>query len=414
MSEFPTNWTRMKIGQFAKRVKRKNSNRICNNVLTISANDGLISQKEFFKKIVASKNTSGYTLLENSEFAYNKSYCEGFPVGAARRLRRYSDGIVSPLYICFCVNQELLDLKYADYLFDSQWFNSAIYSVAKEGGRSHGLLNLGINEFFDASLPIPPLHEQKKISEILFGIDNLIQKNKIKLDKLSLLKDALIQHLLLKGLDLHTYQKTSIGIFPNSWEIVGINSVCKFIKRGPSLSTNPLGKGIRYITSGNIVNDKISLEADYKFLDNFEGIDKCLIKKDDLILNCVNSKAKLASSALYSNNISSIVGFNNYALTIDDDRCLPSFIFYWTKTPNFYTQVKSFSKPAINQASFSKKDLEKIQIPLPSIEEQLKICQVIDPIFALQEELQIKIKKYISCKRGIANDLLLGRKRVKF
>ena len=120
MSNFPSNWQSMKIGEFAQRVKRKNSNSICDNVLTISANDGLISQKEYFNKIVASKDTSGYTLLENGEFAYNKSYSEGFPVGAARRLRKYSNGIVSPLYICFSIDQEILDLEYADYLFDSQ------------------------------------------------------------------------------------------------------------------------------------------------------------------------------------------------------------------------------------------------------------------------------------------------------
>ena len=260
---------------------------------------------------------------------------------------------------------------------------------------------------------MPPLPEQEKIVKILSGIENLVQINKIKLEKLSALKDALIQHLLFKGLDLHTFQQTSIGIFPTTWEIVGINSVCKFIKRGPSLSTNSLGKGIRYITSGNIVNDKISLETDFKFLDDFEGIDKCLIQKDDLILNCVNSEAKLASSALYKNNISSIVGFNNYALTLNLDKCLPSFIFYWTKTSNFHNQVKSVSKPAINQVSFSKKDLQKIQIPLPKLEEQLKICKIIDPIVSLQEKLQMKIKKYISFRRGLANDLLSGIKRVK-
>ena len=306
------------------------------------------------------------------------------------------------------LNKQLILPEFYSAYLNSDFFKYQVQQVITGDGRK----NLNLKDFIKLMIVFPPLPEQRKIAEIISKIDNLIQINKIKLEKISLLKDALIQNLLFKGLDLHTYQQKSIGILPTSWKIVGINSVCKFIKRGPSLATNSLGKGIRYITSGNIVNDKISLETDFKFLDNFEGIDKCLIQKDDLILNCVNSEAKLASSALYKNNISSIVGFNNYALTLNLDKCLPSFIFYWTKTSNFHNQVKSFSKPAINQVSFSKKDLEKIQIPLPPLEEQFKICQIIDPIVSLQEELQIKIKKYISFKRGLANDLLLGRKKV--
>ena len=144
MSEFPAHWDFKTIGDFASRVRTKNTGGECKDPMTISAIDGLVSQRDYFNKIVASKNTEGYTLLHKNDFAYNKSYSDGYPVGAVRRLKTKDRGIVSPLYICFELDREQIDLQFADYLFDSDWFVQAIYGIAKEGARSHCLLNIGI------------------------------------------------------------------------------------------------------------------------------------------------------------------------------------------------------------------------------------------------------------------------------
>ena len=70
-------------------------------MLTISGERGLIRQREFFNKSVASADLSGYTLLHRSEFAYNKSYSAGYPMGAIKPLMNYDAGVVSSLYLCF-------------------------------------------------------------------------------------------------------------------------------------------------------------------------------------------------------------------------------------------------------------------------------------------------------------------------
>ena len=192
----PSSWKTYNLSDLIKRINRKNAFQSCKNILTISAADGLVSQKEYFKKIVASKDTSGYTLLKKDDFAYNKSYSDGFPIGATRRLKKYSEGIVSPLYICFSINQKLLDIEFAEYLFDSQWFNDAIFTIAKEGARSHGLLNISIHEFFSLTLLLPPLSEQKSIAKIISRIELLINKKKQKLIKVESLKYGLANNLL--------------------------------------------------------------------------------------------------------------------------------------------------------------------------------------------------------------------------
>ena len=78
-------WSFRDFDEVFERVSRKNT--VGNeNVLTISGEYGLISQRDFFNKSVASADLSGYTLLHRGEFAYNKSYSAGYPMGAIKPL----------------------------------------------------------------------------------------------------------------------------------------------------------------------------------------------------------------------------------------------------------------------------------------------------------------------------------------
>ena len=85
---------------------RKNQDLVSELPLTISAQYGLIDQNEFFDKRVASKDVSGYYLIENGEFAYNKSTSTDAPWGAIKRLDRYENGVLSTLYIVFKIRNE--------------------------------------------------------------------------------------------------------------------------------------------------------------------------------------------------------------------------------------------------------------------------------------------------------------------
>ena len=69
---FTDSWEQRKLGDVVNRVTRKNQDLVSELPLTISAQYGLIDQNEFFDKRVASKDVSGYYLIENGEFAYNK------------------------------------------------------------------------------------------------------------------------------------------------------------------------------------------------------------------------------------------------------------------------------------------------------------------------------------------------------
>lgn len=194
-NDFP-DWEEKKLEEVFERVTRKNKEDN-KNVLTISAIDGLINQEEYFNKSVAAKDVTGYYLLNKNEFAYNKSYSKGFPMGAIKRLKYYDKGVVSTLYICFRA-KENIDIEFYDYFFDSGGLNRELHKIAQEGARNHGLLNMSVVEFFsDITIPVPSLLEQRKISDFLTEIEAKTVQSKKQLELTEQFKKALLQRMFV-------------------------------------------------------------------------------------------------------------------------------------------------------------------------------------------------------------------------
>ena len=193
---YNSKWTHSKFNSIFERITRKNEE-LNSNILTISAQNGLISQKDFYNKRIASVDTSKYILLKNGEFAYNKSYSNGYPLGAIKRLDLYEKGVVSSLYICFKLNNSDNCSDFWKYYFEAGMLNSEIKMIAQEGARNHGLLNMATEDFFNMLLFYPKdLKEQQKIAEILNKSDKEIQILNSKLEKLKKQNKGLMQKLL--------------------------------------------------------------------------------------------------------------------------------------------------------------------------------------------------------------------------
>ena len=193
--EFNENWDEIKLKEIAARITRKNKENKQMLPLTISAQDGLISQYDYFDKKIASINLTTYYILKNGEFAYNKSYSNGYPYGAIKRLDSFEEGALSSLYICFYVSN--IDSNYLCYYFDSNKWNYEVKIISGEGARNHGLLNLTPSDFFNIRIFKPhTLEEQCKISkflELIYAKEKIINR---KIDILKKYKEGLIKKLI--------------------------------------------------------------------------------------------------------------------------------------------------------------------------------------------------------------------------
>ena len=162
--------TTYKLGSFCSRIVTKNKDAKCSLVLTIAAQYGLVNQESFFNKSVASENLTGYYLLQKGEFAYNRSYSTGYDWGAVKRLDNYDKGVLSTLYICFKINETIVDSDYLAYYFESSKWHRGLSNIAGEGARNHGLLNVSVTDYFNTLHRFPPIEEQKTIAKMLNSI----------------------------------------------------------------------------------------------------------------------------------------------------------------------------------------------------------------------------------------------------
>ena len=194
---FTKDWEQRKLGDLVDRVTRKNQDLVSELPLTISAQYGLIDQNEFFDKRVASKDVSGYYLIENGEFAYNKSTSTDAPWGAIKRLDRYENGVLSTLYIVFGIKENNpVDSDFLVSYYSTNLWHKGIHEIAAEGARNHGLLNIAPADFFETRLMIPQdIEEQKKIGKYFIELEALITLHQRKCEQTKKLKKYMLQKM---------------------------------------------------------------------------------------------------------------------------------------------------------------------------------------------------------------------------
>ena len=369
------------MGEIAERVIRKNKENN-QNILTISAQFGLISQLEFFNKSVSAKDVTGYYLLHKNDFAYNKSYSNGYPMGAIKRLNRYEKGVVSTLYICFKFI-DCIDNTFVEQSFETGNQNSEIEKVAQEGARNHGLLNIGVSDFFNIKLIIPSLPEQIQIASFLTLIDERIQcQNKIieglKSLKVASCKKIFSRELSFKddnGEDFTEWEEKNGGDLFDSISNKNHNSDLPILAISQEFGAVPR-EMINYQIS---VTDK-SIES-YK-----------VVEVGDFIISLRSFQGGIE----YSNykGICSPAYIILHAKVLIDN----TFYKYYFKTDLYIQQLCSKLEGIRDGKMISYKYFSEITLPFPSLPEQNKIANFlsgIDEKITIETSLlrQLKLQK---------------------
>ena len=197
LSPYSKEWNLIKLSDICQRVQTKNTGSKCRQVLTITAQYGLVNQEDFFNKTVASENLEGYYLLRKGDFAYNKSYSGDYAWGAVKRLDRYKQGVLSPLYICFRPDTAKVDADYLAHYFESKKWHKGIADIAGEGARNHGLLNISVIDFFNTIHRIPDLDEQKDIAQVLNLLSFKLSCEQHVMQSLTMQRSYLLQKMFI-------------------------------------------------------------------------------------------------------------------------------------------------------------------------------------------------------------------------
>lgn len=392
---FTGEWQEKKLNEVFSRVTRKNAENN-QNVLTISAQYGLISQLEFFKKSVASSDVTGYYLLHKGEFAYNKSSSQGRPVGAIKPLRIYDKGVVSTLYICFkCNNPEEID--FWEQYFDAGILDSEILSIAQEGARNHGLLNISTGDFFGLNVILPTPPEMKKIAECLSSFDDVITAAENELDSLKAHKKGLMQQLFPQP--GATTPALRFPCFTGEWTQYKLGE-CFDERNEQSLESSD------YPLMAFIAGKGVAAKG--------EKYDRSALVKD--ASNKKYKRTELGDFIYSSNNLESgSIGLNRYGKA-----CIspvysifkakkgfdPYFIGTILTRKSFISEMIKYRQGVVyGQWKIPEKEFLNLIIRIPSFAEQQKIAEFLeaeDQMIAAQEQ---KVESLKTHKKGLMQQL---------
>ena len=180
----------IKIGNIITQKSIRNSKNEVKDIYSVSNKDGFILQTEQFQdRIVASDDTTNYKIVENNDFAYNPARIN---VGSIARMNKEEKGIISPMYICFRCNTNIVP-QYLEYFFESSRF---IYEMNK---RLEGSVRMCLSYESMTNIPIemPNKEIQEKLSSLINILDNKVKSEEKQRLELNKLKKGLLQEMFI-------------------------------------------------------------------------------------------------------------------------------------------------------------------------------------------------------------------------
>ena len=325
---------------------------------------------------------SGYYLLKNGEFAYNKSYSVGYDFGSIKRLDRYPMGALSTLYICFALKRHESDFIKA--YFDSLKWYREIYMISAEGARNHGLLNVPTEEFFDTKHYLPEnTDEQRKIADFLIALDRRIETQQSLVDNLKKYKRGVMQRI---------FRNMSM-LSPSGFETVQLSAIFKKISRR---------------NSNEEIKNVITNSAEYGLIPQRDFFDKDIavdgntsnyyvIEQGDFVYNPRKSNtAPYGPFNRYEREERGIISPLYTCLVLQAD-IEPSYLAWYFKSDAWYRYIYDNGSQGVRHDRVSMTDglLMGIPVIIPSKEAQLKIAKLLD---CLESRFQTELSQYESLK----------------
>ena len=189
-------WTCVQLGDVFKKVSRRNTNGTVKNVITNSAEYGLLPQRDFFDKDIAvDGNTSNYYVIEEGDFVYNPRKSNTAPYGPFNRYTLSEKGIISPLYTCLVLQADI-NPSYLAWYFRSDAWHRYIYDNGSQGVR-HDRVSMTDDLLMGIPVMFPDYAKQQVYADILDKVEARLQAAQKEYDLLTKVKNGYVQRLFI-------------------------------------------------------------------------------------------------------------------------------------------------------------------------------------------------------------------------
>ena len=192
---FTDPWEQRKLGELASKRIEKNTNGI-KETFTNSAEHGVVSQLDYFDHdITNDANIGNYSVVHPDDFIYNPRISAVAPCGPINRNKLDRNGVMSPLYTVFSVD-DTIDKLYLEHYFKTSRWHQFMFLEGNSGARSDRF-SISDSIFFEMPIQCPVLEEQELIASFFDRLDSLITLHQRKLELLRNIKKSMLDKMFV-------------------------------------------------------------------------------------------------------------------------------------------------------------------------------------------------------------------------
>lgn len=339
-----SDWEQRKLNEIADRVSEKNKNNEFSEPFTNSAEQGIISQRDYFdREIVNNENLNGYYIVRNDDFIYNPRISVTAPVGPINRNRLGRNGVMSPLYTVFRTH-DINNLYLEFYFKTTKWHR--FMKLNGDSGARFDRFTISSTQFMEMPIPYPMLDEQIKIGEYFDTLDHLITLHHREC-------------VILRKMKVNDWEQRKLGSLLNE-----TRKKTKVEDEDTLLSC---------AIDGMYLNSEL-----FSHFRGSSNIGYLKVKKNDLILSAQNLHLGNCNVNLRFEHGIISPAYKVYEL-VD---CDPLFMQVWVKqdsTKNFFLKA-STEGASVCRKNIVWDELYKQTLPIPKLNEQEKIGQYFDTL----------------------------------
>ena len=270
--------------------------------------------------------------------------------------------------------------------------------------------NITKNDVEKFKISFPSIDEQSAIGFLFRTLDDLLASYKDNLANYQSLKAAMLSKMFPKA--GKAVPEIRLDGFEGEWRIIKLGDVLSELKSGLSRELSNDDIGLPVIRANNISDGILNLDRDIKywFKEDPKGANTAnyFVKEKDILVNFINSEAKMGTAAivLREPDRETIYTTNILKLTVKEDY-YPYFIYLMTFVQSYQNYIKSITKPAVNQASFTTVDFKKYDFLCPAFREQQAIGSYFSNLDQLITSYQEKITQLETLKKKLLQDMFI-------
>ena len=395
----------VKLKDIAEKRTTKNIDGLVTETFTNSAENGIISQSDFFDRTITNdKNISGYFIVEPDDFVYNPRISTFAPVGPINRNKLGRSGVMSPLYLVFHTHD--VEPEYLEWYFKSNAWHQFMRDNGNTGARSDRF-SISDAEFFNMPIPIPPVEVQKTIARTLTTLDTKVILEKNEVEKFQNLKSAMLTKMFPKKGE--NVPEIRFPGFTDAWEQRKLGDVCEIKDSARIPNSEWTESGVPYIRASDVTNENIDgvlfiSQERYEFYKNRTGAPT----KDDVLFNGGGEIGKCLLIA-DENPIYVQGGAVLYACTSESSKLVGQYLKIYFETTHAKSYIDTASAGG-TMKHFTLKPSQMMPILIPSVDEQEKLGTYFFNLDHLITLHQRKYEKLIDTKKAFLEKLIGGEK----